>query len=290
MFSTIWNNVIYYPILNLLIVFYDLLFNNLGLAIIVIAILVRLVLIPLMKRQTEMTKKMSSLKPQLDELQKKYKNNPEKLSQEQIKLYKKVGYNPLGCLVTFVPQLLILSVLIQVIRNVTGGELDGIYPFVSEWLNDGASLAINTKFLVWDLTKSYNDLSTEFGRFSSTALPYVGLAVLVGISQYLTSKFTQVIQGTAPKKKTKKKKKTGDDAISPEEMQRKMSNSFIFILPFTTIFIAISAPAALSLYWVVQSFMLVAQYMILDWDKSKKGVQNLFTKLKSRGKKTKQSS
>jgi YidC/Oxa1 family membrane protein insertase len=118
MFSTIWNNVIYYPILNLLIVFYDLLFDNLGLAIIVIAILIRLILIPLMKNQTEMTKKMSSLKPQLDELQKKYKNNPEKLSQEQIKLYKKVGYNPLGCLVTFIPQLIILSVLIQVIRNV----------------------------------------------------------------------------------------------------------------------------------------------------------------------------
>ena len=71
MFSTVWNNVIYYPILNLLIVFYDLLFDNLGLAIIVIAILIRLLLLPLMKRQTEMTKKMSSLKPEIDKLQKK---------------------------------------------------------------------------------------------------------------------------------------------------------------------------------------------------------------------------
>jgi membrane protein insertase Oxa1/YidC/SpoIIIJ len=113
----------------------------------------------------------------------------------------------------------------------------------------------------------------------------VGLAVLVGISQYFTSRFTQVIQGTAPKKKKK-----GGDAMSPEEMQRKMSNSFIFILPLTTIFVAISAPAALSLYWVVQSFMLVGQYMILDWDKSKKGVQNLLTKLRLREKKDKKSS
>jgi YidC/Oxa1 family membrane protein insertase len=285
MIATIWNTIFYHPVLNILLLFYNLLFDNLGLAIIAIAIIFRLLLIPLMKRQTEMTKKMSSLKPQLDELQKKYKNNPEKLSQEQIKLYKKVGYNPLGCLVTFIPQLLILSVLIQVIRNVTEGELDGIYPFISDWLNNGESLAINTKFLFWDLTKSYNDLSSEFGRFSSTALPYVGLAVLVGISQYFTSRFTQVIQGTAPKKKKK-----GGDAMSPEEMQRKMSNSFIFILPLTTIFVAISAPAALSLYWVVQSFMLVGQYMILDWDKSKKGVQNLLTKLRLREKKDKKSS
>ena len=285
MFSTIWNNVIYYPILNLLIVFYDLLFNNLGLAIIVIAILVRLVLIPLMKRQTDMTKKMSSLKPQIDALQKKYKNNPEKLSQEQIKLYKKVGYNPLGCLVTFIPQLIILSVLIQVIRNVTAGDLNGIYPFVTNLLNDGASLTINTKFLIWDLTKSFNDLSSEFGRFSAEALPYLGLSVLVGISQYLTSKFTQVMQGGIPQPEEPKKGKE----LSPEDMTKKMTKSFTLILPFTTIFIAISAPAALSLYWAVQSFMLVIQYMLLDWDKTEKGIQNLFTKLRGNKEKSKKS-
>lgn len=285
MFSTIWNNVIYYPILNLLIVFYDLLFDNLGLAIIVIAILVRLVLIPLMKRQTEMTKKMSSLKPQIDALQKKYKNNPEKLSQEQIKLYKKVGYNPLGCLVTFVPQLIILSVLIQVIRNVTTGDLNGIYPFVTNLLNDGASLTINTRFLIWDLTKSFNDFSSEFGIFSAKALPYLGLSVLVGISQYFASKFTQVMQGGLPKPEEPKKGKE----LSPEDMTKKMTKSFSLILPFTTIFIAISAPAALSLYWAVQSFMLVIQYMLLDWDKTEKGIQNLFTKLRGNKEKSKKS-
>ena len=277
MFSTIWNNVIYYPILNLLIVFYDLLFDNLGLAIIVIAILVRLVLIPLMKRQTDMTKKMSSLKPQIDALQKKYKNNPEKLSQEQIKLYKKGGYNPLGCLVTFIPQLIILSVLIQVIRNVTTGDLNGLYPFVTNLLNGGASLAINTKFLIWDLTKSFNNFSSEFGIFSTEALPYLVLSVLVGVSQYLASKFTQVMQGGLPKPEEPKKK---GKELSPEEMTKKMTKSFSLILPFTTIFIAISVPAALSLYWTVQSFMLVIQYMLLDWDKTEKGIQNLFTKLR----------
>lgn len=283
MFATIWNTIIYHPILNLLIVFYNLLFDNLGLAIIAVAIVIRLALVPLMKSQTNMTRKMASLKPQLDELQKKYKNNPEKLSQEQIKLYKKEGYNPLGCLVTFIPQLIILSVLIQVIRNVTNGELDGLYPFVANWLNNGASLSINTNFWIWDLTKSYNDLSSEFGKFSTTALPYLALSILVGFSQYLTSKFTQAIQDPQPQKKKTKKK---DEGVSPEDMQKKMSKSFMFILPFSTIFIAISAPAALSLYWAIQSLMLVIQYMVLDWDKTKKGVQNLLTKLKEKKKRS----
>lgn len=282
MLTTVWNNIVYYPILNLLLVFYSIFGNNLGLAIIAIAIVFRLILIPLMKRQTEMTKKMSSLKPELEKLQKKYKNNPEKLSQEQIKLYKKVGYNPLGCFVTFLPQLVILSVLIQVIRNVTDGTLDGIYPFVEGWLNNGASLAINTNFLFWDLTKSYNDLSAEVGRFGLPALAYLFLSLLVGVSQYFASKFTQTLQNPGAITETKKKPKKGE--VSPEDMQQKMSKSFMYLLPLMTVFITVSAPAALSLYWAVQSFMLVFQYMGMDKEKSKKGFEKLLLKLNIRKK------
>jgi hypothetical protein len=61
-------------------------------------------------------------------------------------------------------------------------RLNGIYPFVTNLLNDGASLTVDTKFLMWDLTKTFNDLSSEFGKFSIEALPYLGLSVLVGIS------------------------------------------------------------------------------------------------------------
>lgn len=227
-----------------------------------------------------MTRKMASLKPQIDALQKKYKNNPEKLSQEQIKLYRKVGYNPLGCLVTFIPQLLVLSVLMQVIRNVTNNNLDGIYPFLQSWLSDGGSLSINTKFLFWDLTRSYSDVSAEFGKFAIESLLYLFLAILVGFSQYLTSKFTQNIQGIENKEVKKGGKKKKEEDLSADEMQKQMSKSFMYVLPFTTVFIAINAPAALTLYWIVQSFMLAIQYMVLDWDKSKKGVQNLLTKNK----------
>lgn len=286
MISTIWNNIFYYPVLNLLIVFQHLFFDNLGVAIIIVAVIFRLLLLPLMKRQTEMTRKMSGLKPQLDELQKKYKNNPEKLSQEQIKLYKKVGYNPLGCLFTFIPQILVLSVLIQVIRNVTSNDLNGVYDFVRNWISGGGDIIVNTKFIFWDLTRSYNEISEEFGRFSSMGLAYLVLSLFVGFSQFIMSKFTQIMQNPNAKKENKSKKK-GKEDMSPEEMQQNMTKSFMLILPFTTVFIAISAPSALSLYWIVQSFMLVIQYLILDWDKGKEGVQNLITAIKSRVSKSK---
>lgn len=282
MLGIIWNNIVYYPILNLLLAFYALFGNNLGLAIIAIAIVFRLLLIPLMNKQREMTKKMASLKPQLDQIQKKYKNNPEKLSQEQVKLYKKVGYNPLGCFVTFLPQLIILSVLIQVIRNVTGGTLDGIYPFMESWLNGGASLSINTQFLIWDLTKSYNDIAAEVGKFAPLSLGYFLLSFLVGVSQYFASKFTQTLQNPAGITETKKKAK--NEELSAEEMQKKMSGSFMYILPLSTIFITISAPAALSLYWVIQSFMLVFQYLLMDKEKSKEAFKKTLSKLKTKKK------
>jgi YidC/Oxa1 family membrane protein insertase len=276
MFATIWNNIITYPLLNLTLVFYHVFWANLGIAILVIAVITRLMLIPLTKRQADMTRKRAGLKPQLDELQKKFANNPQKLSEEQMKLYKKVGYNPLGCFATFLPQLIILSVLIVVIRNVTNNQLSGVYPFVQNWLNPtGGDFTINTHFLWWDLTKSYSNIASEVGKFSMQAITYLILACFVGISQYLTTVFTQKIQNPlAPANDTKKKK---GSAISPEDMQKKMTQSMNLILPLSTIFIAVGAPSALSVYWIAQSFMLIAQYWILDWDKTKKGVQNLFT-------------
>lgn len=278
-FSWIWNNVLYYPTLNLTLLLYHYLGDNLAWAIVVIAIFFRLLLLPLMKRQTEMTKKMSSLKPQLDALQKKYANNKERLSQEQVKLYKKVGYNPLGCLATTLPQLLIIIALLQVIRNVSANEasnLTGMYPFVDN-LIDGVKSTINL-----GAGKSF-DLSQIFmklpDKLSLQGVISFMLAILAGVSQYFATKFTQMIQNptTVTEKKKEKKKKNDDEMLSPEELQKSMNKSFSFMLPAMTTLIALTNAAFLSLYWVAQSIALILQYLFLDWDKTKKGAQNLLS-------------
>lgn len=281
MLSTIWNTLLFNPILNIVIVLYHYLGDNLGLAILAIAVIVRILLTPLLKKQTEMTKKMANLKPELDKLQKQYANNKEKLSQEQVKLYKRVGYNPLGCIGTLVPQLVILSVLIGVIRAVTDSNLDGLYTWVKDLINFSDGYMINTQFLFWDMTKSYNEMSSEFGRFGVQSLPYIILSILVGIVQYLTTLFTQKMQTpTSPVKKEKKK----EGEVSPEDMQAQMQKSMMFMFPLMTVFFTISMPAALGWYWMVQSFMLVIQYFTLDFDKTKKGVQNLWSRISNKEK------
>ncbi len=274
--ANIWNTIFFNPVLNTVVLLYHYLGDNLGLAILAIALIVRLALIPLTRRQTEMTKKMANMRPELEKLQKQYANNKEKLSQEQVKLYQRMGYNPLGCLGTFIPQLVVLSVLIGVIRAVTVSNLDGLYTWVRDLVDIQNGYIINPNFLFWDLTKSYNSVSSEFGRFAIESLPYLGLAVLVGIVQYLTTVFTQKMQSatSTPKKSSKKK-----EEVSTEAMQAQMQKSMMFIFPLMTVFFTISYPAALGWYWMIQSALLIVQYMTLDFDKAKKGVQNLWNEI-----------
>ncbi len=285
MFATIWKDIFFNPLLNLMILLYDLFGNNLGLAILGIAVIGRIVMIPLVKKQTDMTKKMALMKPELEKLQKKYANNKEKLGQEQMKLYKKVGYNPLGCIGTFLPQLIILSALIGVIRTVTASGLEGLYPWVGNFTGIAQDTSINTKFLFWELTSSYKEVSSEFGKLSLEALPYIGLSALVGVTQYFTSLFTQKIQEVnKPKKKEEKKVKSLIEEPSMEAMQSKMQKSTMFMLPLMTVFFTISMPAALGWYWMLQSLLLVIQYVTLDFNKTKKGVQNLLDVLHTKKK------
>lgn len=111
------------------------------------------------------------------------------------------------------------------------------------------------------------------------------LVVLVGVSQFFTSKFTQAIQNPNGTPVPAPKKNNPGEPPSMEGMQNQMSKSMNFLLPAMTMFFAISYPAALSVYWIVQSVMLIAQYFILDFDKTKKGVQNLFTRMIDKAKK-----
>ena len=231
-----------------------------------------------------MSRKMTALKPQLDALQKKYGNNQEKLAQEQMKLYKKVGYNPFGCFATILPQFFILILLSNVIRNIGADNLTGIYPFVHNWISGGKDIVVNMGFWGMDLTKMFTQITPKFGK---EGLGYLVLAIVVGLSQFAASKITMVMQqnmtgqNTKKKKEVKKKKMTKDEETI-QKVQDGLSQSTAYILPAMTVILAIRMPAYLSIYWIAQSLALVLQYMILDWDKSKEGVQNFFTQLKKK--------
>ena len=83
-------------ILKVLLEVFYFLIPNYGVAIILLTILTKALLIPLSKKGTESTAKMSALQPKLQELQTKYKDDPEALNNAMAKLYKEEGINPMG--------------------------------------------------------------------------------------------------------------------------------------------------------------------------------------------------
>lgn len=273
MLTTLWNTLLFYPILNALLALYSILGGSLGGAVIILAIIVRLILIPATKKQTEMTKKMSALKPRLEKIQKKYKNNPQQLSKEQMKLYKEVGYNPLGCLTSFLPQILVLAAMIGVIRAITAGNFNGLYPFVKDAFFNGEVGMLHTKFLFIDLAKNYMEIANKSGYFAVEGIAYLVLSLLVGLVQYFSTKFLQVMQGQVPPKKDIKKKNK-DKQMSPEEMQAQLGKSMTTIFPLMTVFFTLSAPAVLGIYWLVQSLMFIIQYFLIDFNESKAALRD----------------
>lgn len=90
-----WDTIIINPLVNIILFIYQL-FNNFGIAIILFTILIRMVTYPLTDKQLKGTAAMQTLQQDKRwiEMQKKYKNDKDKLAQEQMKLYKELGINP----------------------------------------------------------------------------------------------------------------------------------------------------------------------------------------------------
>ncbi|KAA6447176.1 YidC family membrane integrase SpoIIIJ [Bacillus swezeyi] len=97
-----WNNYIVYPLSQLITYVANVTNKNFGLAIIIVTILVRLLILPLMIKQTRSSKAMQALQPEMQKLREKYSSKDQKtqqkLQQETMALMQKHGVNPLaGC-------------------------------------------------------------------------------------------------------------------------------------------------------------------------------------------------
>lgn len=95
-------------------------FNNYGIAILIFSVILRIILIPITIKQQKSMKKSAKLQAEMSEIQKKYKNNPEKLNQETIELYKREKMSPFsGCLSSILQIVIIFSVFWLVSQPLT---------------------------------------------------------------------------------------------------------------------------------------------------------------------------
>lgn len=114
----LFNALIVGPSTELLKFLYGV-FGSYGIAIIVFAVIVKIITFPLMWQQIRSSRAMQELQPRMQELQKKYGKDREKLAQEQMKLYREAGVNPLGGCLPLLIQLPILWGLYQALLNLS---------------------------------------------------------------------------------------------------------------------------------------------------------------------------
>ena len=108
---------------------------NYGVVLIIFSILVKIVVYPLTKKSYQSTQAMQALQPEIASMREKYKNNPQKLNQATMQLYKKRGVNPLGGCLPMLLQMPLLFALFTVFRSTI--ELRG-EPFIF-WISDLSS-------------------------------------------------------------------------------------------------------------------------------------------------------
>ncbi len=247
-----WDTLIINPMVNTLIGIYAVLSqlfgpeNMFGLAIIFFTILIRLITYPLTIQQMKSAGAMQEMQKskKWQDIQKKYKDNREKLSQEQMALYKEMGVNPFGsCLPTIIQFPIIIGLYQAIIRAlaVTPKELldltKHIYPII-----DGAKLIpLNNQFLWMNLSQP------ERLYIFGVGIPL--LAVIVVITTYLQSK---VMTPTT---------QTGEQGAQ-------ISQAMNLYMPFLMGWLAYSFAAGLALYFVTSNIVGVLQYAAMgkvDW-------------------------
>jgi len=226
----IYHELLYRPILNLTVGLYDLLFNDFGLAILALTVLVRLALWPLTHRALANQKAMMDLQPKLKEVQNKHKDDKEAQAKAMMALYAEHKVSPFSsCL----PLLIQLPLFIALYRVLSAGlkseNLDALYGFVS---NPGHINTVSLGFL--DLTKAS-----------------VVLAVLAAAAQFFQAKMMQ-----------RKDVKVHSEGSKDEDTMAIMNKQMLYMMPAMTLFIGWKLPAGLTLYWLLTNLAMIAQQRI----------------------------
>lgn len=253
------------PIFNLLIGLYSIIpGGDFGVSLIIFTILVRFALFPLVKRQLHQTRMMRKLQPQLAAIKKKAKGNKQLEGMQMLELYKKNGVSPFRSILILLIQLPIFISLYHVIQIFTMHR-DQIAKYTYDFMENIGPIKqliehpdqFNEKLLgVVDLTKS------AFSNGHVDVILII-LAVIAAGTQYVMSK--QTMPQTENKKRLRDVMAEAADGktANQSEMNAIVMSKMVKVLPFFMLFIMVSVPGALALYYAVSNLVAVAQQSYL---------------------------
>ena len=243
-----WDLLIINPMVNILLWIYSLI-GNFGVAIIFFTILIRMVTYPLTIQQMKSAQVTQEFQKSAkwQELQKKYKDDKQKLQEEQMKLYKEMGVNPLGsCLPTLIQFPIIIGLYQAIIRSlaVTPLQLQDLHKHIYSFLDAASLIPINNHFLWMDLSQPER-LTIPFLSFGIPTL-----AIIVLVTTYLQQKLMTPSTG------------------EPGEQGAQMMKAMNIYMPFLMGYLALTFASGLSLYFVAGNLITILQYALmgkLNW-------------------------
>lgn len=230
------------PFTNALVFIYSLLAENFGLAIIVFTILVRLATYPISAQQMKSARATQDLQnnPRWKEMQRKYKDDKQKLAQEQMKLYQELGINPLGaCLPTLIQIPLFIGMYWAITRALAATPLAMLQFARSIALPNAAEIIpLNSRFLWMDLGQP----ERLYLDFLPIGIPV--LAILVMVTSYFQSKMMTPA------------------STNPNDQSAQMAKSMNLYMPLLMAWISYIYAAGLALYFVTGNIIGIVQYYL----------------------------
>ena len=195
-----------------------------GLAIIVVTIIFRLLMTPIINKQTKSSYQMQKIQPEMNRIKERFPDDPTRQNEEMQKLYASTKFNPLAGCVPMLIQIPIFMALFQALRNIEAHAADGPFTFYS---------------LVPDLIETPASMwSNGFGA----AFPYVLLLVIFAGATFVPMMLQQRTQSDPTQKKT----------------------TYIMsaIMSVMMLWIGWSSPAGVLLFWGVSSLIAIAQQQL----------------------------
>ena len=242
MLYNIYFTILYQPLFNLLVFFYNLI-PDIGVAIILLTIVVKAILWPLSHKALKSQKALQNLQPKMEAIKEKYKDNKEKQGQEMMALYKREKINPFSSCLPLLIQLPFIIAVFRVFRNgLIDTDFSILYNFISSpgYINP-------IMFGILDLSK-----------------PQIFLGVLAGAAQFLHSR------ALLKRNKTLKVNDKKKGSSFPETMSKQM----MYFMPVLTVIISASLPGGLALYWFIITLLNVVDQHFINksMDTSTKGL------------------
>ena len=226
-----------------------------GLAIVVTTLIIRALLFPIFGWQLRTTRRVQEeqrkVAPEIQDLRKRYRKEPQKLSAEMQKVYAQHGISPFSGMMGCVPALVQMPVII------------GLYSAIR---STTTSIQGDKGFLwIPDVSHSVHDLCC--GVFHGSGFFDWFGEVLGGFAQHPTLLILPLVTALATFMQSRMMMPPLRDDMTPQERSMVgMSRNLSFILPVVIFISSVNFAQGLALYWVVSTcFMVAQQYHLIGW-------------------------